>query len=156
MMRDQGTKFLPENGQETYTEDRVTTWVCEFPSESPEGSITRDMVSAIDQLEWYLKIRSNWTEHNVSCTVYCRDDEWLEVGNWVYKHFDDIVGISFLPYDGGAYKLAPYEEISKEEYKNMLINFPKIDYTQLSKYELDDNTQGSKELACSAGACELV
>lgn len=156
MMKDQGVVFHKENGQEHLPEDQVSTWVCEFPTKAPEGCITRHEVSAIEQLEWYLKVRKNWTEHNVSCTIYCRPEEWMRVGAWVYDHFDEVVGISFLPYDGGVYKLAPYQEISKEEYENLESKFPKIDYAQLSKYELEDNTSGSKELACSSGSCEII
>lgn len=182
MMVAQGVKFTPENGQGPeslevhredlrklgYTEeqiaelvgewspDMVNTWVVSFPIKSPEGAITREQVSAIDQLEWYLKIQKNWCEHNQSITVYVRDDEWMKVGNWVYDHFDDIVGVSFLPYDGGNYQQAPYEEITKEQYEKMLAEFPTIDYSQLSQYELDDNTTGAQALACTAGGCEII
>lgn len=156
MMRDQGIKFLPEVGQESLLEEDVTTWVCDFPMKSPEGAVTRDEVSAIDQLEWYRKIRNNWCEHNQSITVYVKDNEWLSVGAWVYDHFDEVAGVSFLPYDGGKYKLAPFEEISEKEYHNMREKMPIIDYTQLSRYELDDETTGAKEYACVGGVCELV
>lgn len=183
MMRDQGVKFSPENGQgpdeverrrkelmdkfgrskleakmliPDWTEDQVNTWVCAFPSKSPKGAITRENVTALEQLEWYLKVKKHWAEHNQSVTVYVKPDEWLEVGAWVYKHFDDIVGVSFLPYDSGNYKQAPYEEITKEQYEKALSEFPKIDYSQLSKYELDDGTTGAQQYACVGGACELA
>jgi ribonucleoside-diphosphate reductase alpha chain len=183
MMKDQGVKFTPENGQgpesvdarrkemvEKYgrtaheakllvpdwDESKVNTWVCSFPIESPKGCLTREDVSALDQLEWYLKLRKSWCEHNQSVTVYVKDEEWMRVGAWVYDHFDELVGVSFLPYDGGHYEQAPYEEITKEQYEKLASSFPKIDYTQLSRYELEDGTMGAKELACSGGACEIA
>jgi ribonucleoside-triphosphate reductase len=182
MMREQGLKFVPEVGQSKkdvnkkrktmleegysqaqvdilcpeWTEESVMTWVCEFPVKAPEGAITRDQFSAIEQLEWYLKMQENWCEHNQSITVYVKDDEWLKVGSWVYDNFDRLIGVAFLPYDGGHYELAPNEEITKEEYEKMVKNFPTIDYSQLAKYELDDMTTGAQQLACMAGACETV
>lgn len=184
MMLSQGVKFTPENGQgpkdvlkkrkeliEKYgktdkdakvlvpdwAEDQVMTWVVAFPEAAPKDSITRHDVTAIEQLEWYLKIKKNWCEHNQSITVYVREDEWLKVGDWVYTHFDDISGVSFLPYNETEtiYEQAPYEEITEEEYKKMVTSFPKIDYSQLSKFEMDDNTTGSQQLACSGGGCEI-
>lgn len=182
MMKEQGVKFDPENGQgpeateearqslvakgisaseaksliPDWAPDQVKTWVVAFPIKAPEGAITRNNMNAIDQLEWYLKIQNNWCEHNQSCTIYVKDNEWLEVGNWVYKHFDEICGVSFLPYDGGNYSLAPYESITKEKYEKMVKAFPKIDYSQLSKYELEDFTTGAQALACVGGACEIL
>jgi ribonucleoside-diphosphate reductase alpha chain len=88
-------------------------------------------------------------------TVYVRDDEWFEVGNWVYKNWDIINGVSFLPYDGGKYKLAPYEEIDARTYERLIKKLPIIDYTQLSRYELEDNTQGKGEFACVGDKCEI-
>lgn len=182
MMRDQGIKWSPENGQskqdaekkrkkmlaDGYTkeqidilqpewnEESVQTWVCAFPVAAPEGCITRDSFTAIQQLEWYLKMQENWCEHNQSITVYIKDEEWIDVGAFVYKNFDKIVGVSFLPYDGGKYEQAPYEEITKAEYEKAAAAFPKINYSELSRYELEDNTTGAQQLACTAGACELV
>lgn len=97
----------------------------------------------------------NWCEHNQSITVYVKDAEWLEVGNWVYSNFDFISGVSFLPFDGGSYKQAPYEAITEKQYHDMAKTFPQIDYTQLSQFEMEDNTTGAQNLACVAGACEL-
>lgn len=155
MMRDQGVKWFPEVGQENRTPDKVTTWVCEFPMAAPKGAVTRDQMTAIQQLEWYLKMQKNWCEHNQSCTIYVRDDEWLKVGAWVYDHWDDVVGVAFLPYDGGVYKLAPYEEITKEEYERRVKEFPVIDWSQLSEYEVEDTTVGAQTYACSGDKCEL-
>jgi ribonucleoside-triphosphate reductase len=180
MMRDQGVKFSPENGQgpeaveekraaliakgrsadearvlvPDWTEDQVQTWVFGIPVAAPKGSIVRSQVTAIQQLEWYLKMVENWCEHNQSITVYVRDDEWVEVGAWVYKHFDKLVAVSFLPYDGGVYKQAPYEEITKETFEKLSKDFPKIDYSKLSAYELEDNTTSAQQLACQGAGCD--
>ena len=156
MIKDQGIKVNKENGQESLKDEDVSTWVLEFPIKSPKNSITRNKMTAIDQLEWYKRIQTNYCEHNASMTVYVKDSEWFEVGNWVYKNWDIISGISFLPYDGGHYKQAPYEEITESEYNKLLANFKHIDYTQLSKYELEDNTEGAKMYNCSGDKCEIV
>jgi ribonucleoside-triphosphate reductase len=182
MMRAQGVKFTPENGQRPedvkkkrtaliaeghteeaakilvpdWSEDQVMMWVVSFPEAAPKGCITRHDVTAIEQLEWYLKVKQNWCEHNQSLTVYVRDGEWLRVGSWVYDHWDDISGVSFLPYDGGHYEQAPYEEINDHQYAKLVKEFPKIDYTQLSQFEQEDNTTGSKSYACSGDKCEIV
>ena len=152
MMKSQGVTFEPEVGQEM---DAATTFVCAFPVESPDTATTRDVVTALDQLKHYKKLQENWCEHNASLTVYVKEDEWFEVGNWVYKNWDIVSGISFLPYDGGKYELAPYEEISKKEYEEYKKSFPKIDYSKLSQFELEDNTTGAKELACSGDKCDI-
>ncbi len=180
MMAAQGIKFTPENGQGRqdvnlkrkalrekglsdeqidtqvpyWSPEKVLTWVCAFPEKAPENCLTRHDVSAIEQLEWYLKLTKNWAEHNQSITVYVRDNEWMQVGNWVYAHFDELVAVSFLPYDGGGYQQAPYEEISRQDYELLEEAMPKIDYSQLSKFELDDNTVGAQTLACSGSSCE--
>ncbi len=183
MMRDQGVEFKPDNGQgpesvdkkrrdlvekygrtmseaklliPNWDEKNVDTWVCSFPIKSPKNALTREDITALDQLNWYLKLRNKWCEHNQSITVYVKDHEWMTVGAWVYDHFDELVGVSFLPYDGGKYEQAPYEEITEEEYNKLAAVFPKIDYTQLSRYELEDGTNGAKELACSSGSCEIL
>lgn len=138
-----------------WTEDHVNTWVVSFPEKAPEGAITNADVTAIDQLEWYKKIRLNWCEHNQSITVYVRDSEWLEVGNWVYKNFDIISGVSFLPFDGGSYQQAPYEVLTEKQYDSLKKKFPAIDYSKLSQFEMEDNTTGAQNLACVSGACEI-
>ena len=152
MMKDAGIKATPEVGQQ---KGSATTWVLEFPVKSPDGCITRKDVAALDQLSHYKNLQHNWCEHNASMTVYVRDDEWFEVGNWVYKNWDIINGVSFLPYDGGKYELAPYEEIDARTYERLIKKLPVIDYTQLSKYELEDNTQGKSEFACVGDKCEI-
>ena len=152
LMKDAGIKCNPEVGQQ---KSNATTWVLEFPVKSPEGCMTRKDVSALDQLSHYKNLQHNWCEHNASMTVYVRDDEWFEVGNWVYKNWDIINGVSFLPYDGGKYKLAPYEEIDARTYERLIKKLPIIDYTQLSQYEMDDNTQGKAEYACVGDKCDI-
>ena len=152
MMKSQGVKFEPEVGQE---DDTATTFVCAFPVKCPDTATTRDVVTALDQLKHYKKLQENWCEHNASLTVYVKDDEWFEVGNWVYKNWDIVSGISFLPYDGGKYELAPYEEISKKQYDDYKKSFPTIDYSKLSQFEMEDNTTGAKELACSGDKCDI-
>lgn len=152
MMKDQGVEFTPENGQ---TADDANTWVVSFPVKAPKTAKFRKDVSAIDQLEWYKKVQTNWCEHSTSCTIYVKDHEWFDVGNWVYKNWDIVVGVSFLPYDGGHYQQAPYEEITEEQYKVMLDKFPKIDYSKLTEYEKEDQTEGAKTLACVGDKCDI-
>ena len=106
-------------------------------------------------MELYKLIQENWCEHNASLTVYVKDNEWFEVGNWVYKNWNIINGVSFLPYDSGHYKLAPYKEITEKEYNERMETFINSDYSKLSKYETEDNTEGAKELACSGDKCDI-
>ena len=152
MMKDVGIPAHPEVGQKKKS---ASTWVVEFPIKAPEDCITRKDVTALEQLHHYKNLQHNWCEHNASMTVYVREDEWFEVGNWVYQNWDIINGVSFLPYDGGHYKLAPYEEIDHRTYERLIKKLPRIDYKQLSKYELEDNTQGKAEYACNGDKCEI-
>jgi len=152
MLRDQGVPCNPENGQEKET---ASTWVFEFPVQSPEGCLTRKDINAMDQLKHYKNLQLNWCEHNASMTVYVKEDEWFEVGNWVYKNWDIINGVSFLPYDGGHYELAPYEEIDHYTYESLIKKFPDINYSKLSEYELQDETGGSREYACTGDKCDI-
>ena len=152
LMKDSKIPYHPEVGQ---TKKDASTWVVEFPVKSPEGCITRKDVTALEQLRHYKNLQHNWCEHNASMTVYVRDDEWFEVGNWVYKNWDIINGVSFLPYDGGHYELAPYEEIDHRTYKRLIKNYPVINYSKLSNYELQDETGGSKEYACNGDKCDI-
>jgi len=135
--------------------DSVT--VFSFPMKSPEGAVTRNSLSAIDQLRMWQTYQEYWCEHKPSVTISVREEEWMEVGSWVYRNFDKISGISFLPHSDHTYAQAPYQEINKEEYKKLLKKMPKqINWNNLTKYEKDDTTAGSKELACTAGVCEVV
>lgn len=126
-----------------------------FPIASPVASVKRSGVTAIDQLESYLLYRKYWCEHNPSCTVYVRENEWLAVGAWVFTHFNEIGGVSFLPHSDHIYKQAPYTEISDADYRKQVASFPVIDWDKLSTYEKDDRTLGAQEPACVAGTCEI-
>ena len=100
--------------------------------------------------------KTHWAEHSVSVTIYVKEHEWLEVGDWVYKNFDHLTGISFLPYSDHTYQQAPYQPISEEDYNAAFATFPSdIDWLQLSTYEKEDNTEGAKTLACTGGVCEI-
>jgi len=133
------------------------TTVFSFPVKAPKHAITRDKVTAIQQLEIWLTYQRHWCEHKPSITVSVKEDEWMEVGAWVYKHFDEVSGISFLPYSEHTYVQAPYQEVTKDQYEEMLSKMPKvIDWTALSLYELEDSTTGTQALACVSGECEIV
>jgi ribonucleoside-triphosphate reductase len=158
--KDPLTQFLKESG--VYWEEDVmakhSTSVFYFPIESPKGAVTRDDQTAIEVLELWKHLQDNWCEHKPSATVNVREEEWLEVGSWVYRNFDTLSGVAFLPHDGGSYKQAPYQEITEEEYYAWVAEhpMPEIDWTRLSEYETEDTTTGSQELACSGGVCEVV
>jgi len=153
MMKEQNVTFYPEVGQ---PEETALTWVVEFPVKAPEGSILVKDVTAIEQLKQWLKIKHNYTEHTVSATIYVNADEWFKIGNFVYENFDDIVGVSFLPKNDHIYQLAPYEEIDEATYNSMAKVFPKIDYSQLSRFETEDQTTGAQTVACSGDSCEII
>jgi ribonucleoside-triphosphate reductase len=141
-------------------EDDITKpdsgYVFSFPIKAPEGSVMRDDMSAIEQLELWKVYQLNWCEHKPSITVYVREHEWLEVGAWVYKHFDIVSGVSFLPHSDHSYKQAPYQEITEEEYNKWVSSMPEADWTKLGEYEKEDATTGMKEYACTSGACEIL
>lgn len=151
LMRDQG---IPN---EPCAMKPDTTTVFSFPMRSPDGAVTRNDMSAIEQLETWLLFQRHWCEHKPSVTVSVRDEEWLDVGAWVYRHFDEVSGISFLPHSDHTYQQAPYQEVSEREYKAALALMPEsIDWSLLAQYEVDDTTKGSQTLACSGGSCEIV
>ena len=133
-----------------------TTDVFSFPVECPNHAVMRNDRSALEQLEHYLMFQSHWSEHNVSITVYVKDHEWLGVGDWVYRHFDRLAGVSFLPHSEHSYRQAPYQECTEEEYVALLQRMPKFDWAALARYEKDDATVSVRELACSAGVCEII
>jgi ribonucleoside-diphosphate reductase alpha chain len=133
-----------------------TTDIFSFPVKGPEHAVFRNDRSALEQLEHYLMVQTNWTEHNVSITVYVKDHEWMGVGDWVYRNFDKIAGVSFLPHSDHSYRQAPYTECSKQEYEELLARMPSFDWDALSTFEKDDGTVNTKELACSAGVCEII
>ena len=141
-------------------EDDVTkpnhTYVFSFPVAAPKGSVFRNELTAIQQLELWLIYKKHWTEHNPSVTISVKESEWMEVGAWVYKNFDDMTGVSFLPFSEHIYRQAPYQDCSKEEYEAMLAKMPKnVDWSKLSEYEKTDQTEGVQNLACVAGSCEI-
>lgn len=141
--------------QDAYKEEN---WVFDWPIKAPEGAITTSDFTAIDQLERWLLLKTHYTEHNPSCTIHVEEHEWMVVGAWVYDHFDDIGGLSFLPADtaGHGYVQLPFEEITKEEYEERVAAMPaSINWELLGQIESEDNTTGSRELSCFAGACEL-
>ena len=157
--KDPITQFLKDTG--IPSEDDVMkpndTTVFSFPVKAPDYAITRDKLTAIQQLEVWLVYQRDWCEHKPSITVSVKEDEWMEVGAWVYKYFDEVSGISFLPYSEHTYVQAPYQEVTKDQYEEMLAKMPKtIDWTALSLYELEDTTTGTQAFACVASECEIV
>ena len=150
LMLQQGFPAEPASGKED------STTVFSFPVKAPEHAVFRNDRTAIEQLEHYLMFQRHWSEHNVSNTIYVRDHEWLEVGAWVYKHFDELAGVSFLPHSDHSYKQAPYTECSREEYEALLARMPSFNWDQLAQLEKDDSTVNTKELACSSGVCEIL
>jgi ribonucleoside-diphosphate reductase alpha chain len=156
--KDPITQLMIDQGV-PYEEDTVkpeTSVVFSFPMESPKDALCRDDLSAIDQLVLHSVYTEAFTEHKVSQTISVKEDEWLEVGAFVYRNFDGISGVSFLPHSDHVYKQAPYQDCSEKEYKSLLKKMPVLDWTKLSKYEKDDYTVASQELSCSGGACEIV
>lgn len=152
MLRDQGIPFHPEVGQRM---DNANTYVLEFPVKSPPGSIFKDDITAIEQLEYWKLIKVHFTEHNPSATISVGEDEWIDVLGWVHKNWDIIGGLSFLPRSNHIYQLAPYEAITREEYEELMEKFPKLDFGKLYSYEKKDETDLKKELACVGGTCEI-
>ncbi len=152
MLKDQKFPYHPEVGQ---TETTAHTFVLEFPVASPKNAVFRKDLSAIDQLEYWKMVKLNYTEHNPSVTIYIAEDEWIEVADWLYKNWDYLGGLSFLPRDDTVYELAPYEEIDEETYKKLISELPEIDFSQILLYEKEDTTSGAKEFSCMAGSCEI-
>ena len=134
------------------------TYVFSFPVKAPEGAIVRDDLTAIDHLNTWLVYQREWCEHKPSITVSVKEEEWMEVGAWVYKHFDEVSGISFLPHSDHSYKQAPYQEVTETEYLELLAKMPSsIRWEDLSFYETEDGTSGTQTLACTSdGNCEIV
>jgi ribonucleoside-triphosphate reductase (thioredoxin) len=150
-MKDQGIPSEPDVMKPTQTT------VFSFPMKAPEGAVVTSDMSAIDQLEMWLAYQRHWCEHKPSVTINVRSDEWFEVGAFVYKHFDEMSGVSFLPYNEHTYQQAPYQEVGKSDYEKLLAVMPvAIDWAKLSDYEKEDNTSGSQTMACSGDACEIV
>ena len=150
-MKDQGIPNEPD----VFKPEQTT--VFSFPQKAPQGATCTADMTAIEQLQMWLMYQRNWCEHKPSVTINVKGDEWLEVGAFVYKHFDEMSGVSFLPFNEHTYQQAPYQDCDKVIYKDMLNKMPKtIDWSKLSEYESEDNTSGSQTLACSGDACEIV
>ena len=158
--KDPLTQFLMEAGVPAEDDfmNPTQTKVFSFPVKAPEGAILRNDLTAIEHLNTWLVYQRAWCEHKPSITVSVRDEEWMEVGAWVWEHFDEVSGISFLPYSDHTYKQAPYQDATKEEYEEALSKMPeKIYWEMLTMYETEDGTSGSQTLACSSDAgCEVV
>ena len=157
--KDPITKFMKDQGfpcEPDVTKPNHTT-VFSFPMKSPDGAVCRQDMTALEQLDLWKTYQEHWCEHKPSVTISVKEDEWVDTASWVYNNFDDISGISFLPFSDHTYKQAPYQDCSAEEYEELYSKMPKnVDWTGLSDYEQKDYTAGSQELACSAGVCEVV
>ena len=158
-MKDPLTQFMVDQGipsePDVFKPDQ--TMVFSFPQKAPDNAVVTSDMSAIDQLEMWLAYQRSWCEHKPSVTINVRSDEWFEVGAFVYKNFDEMSGVSFLPYSEHTYQQAPYEEVGKSDYKKLLSAMPEsIDWAKLKEYEAEDTTIGSQTLACTGGSCEIV
>lgn len=152
MLKDQSVPYCPEVGQ---TLENATTFVLEFPIESPSNSRFKDDFTALEQLEYWKTVKLNFTEHNPSATISVGEDEWIGVVDWLQKNWEIVGGLSFLPRFDHVYQLAPYETITKKRYEEMVKHFPVIDYSKLLTYEHADETEQKRELACAGGTCEI-
>ena len=157
--KDPLTQFMIDQGipnePDAFKPDQTT--VFSFPQKAPEGAVCTKDMTAIEQLEMWLMYQRNWCEHKPSVTINVKSEEWLEVGAFVYKHFDEMSGVSFLPFNEHTYQQAPYQDCGKSDYDMLKSVMPKrIDWAKLSEYESEDNTSGSQTLACSGDSCEIV
>jgi ribonucleoside-diphosphate reductase alpha chain len=157
--KDPLTQFMIEQGipNEPDVMKPDATTVFSFPMKAPDNAVVTEDMTAIDQLELWLAYQRNWCEHKPSVTINVRKDEWFEVGAFVYKHFDEMSGVSFLPYNEHTYQQAPYQEVGKSDYENLLGLMPEaIDWSKLSEYEKEDTTKSSQTFACTGEVCEMV
>jgi ribonucleoside-diphosphate reductase alpha chain len=152
VLRDAGVPMDPENGQ---TPDSATTWVVHFPVQSPEGAITRNQRSALEQCEFWLQNKTHYTEHNPSVTITYQPYEVLDIIKWIWEHQDKIGGMAFLPAHDAQYDQMPYVEITEEEYQKLDREFPVIDFSKIYRYEEEDLTTAAQEFACLAGGCDI-
>jgi ribonucleoside-diphosphate reductase alpha chain len=157
--KDPLTQFMIDQGipnePEAFKPDQTT--VFSFPVKAPEGSVVTADMSAIDQLNMWLAYQRHWCEHKPSVTINVKADEWMEVGAFVYEHFDEMSGVSFLPYNEHTYQQAPYQECGKSDYEEMLKLMPaKIDWAKLADFEKEDGTKSSQTFACTGDVCEIV
>ena len=157
--KDPLTQFMKDMGvpSEACVMKPDTTTVFSFPVKAPSNAVVTEDMTAIEQLELWLAYQRNWCEHKPSVTINVRKDEWFEVGAFVYKYFDEMSGVSFLPYNEHTYQQAPYQEVGKSDYEALLAVMPEaIDWSRLSEYEKEDTTKSSQTFACSGEACEIV
>ena len=157
--KDPLTQFLIDAGipSEPDVMKPDSTTVFSFPMKSPNSAVCRTDMTAIEQLNLWLTYQRHWCEHKPSVTISVKEDEWMDVGAWTYEHFDEVSGISFLPFSEHTYKQAPYQDCDKADYTAMLKTMPKaIDWNKLQEFEKEDTTSGGRELACTAGTCEVV
>ncbi len=157
--KDPLTKFMSEQGvpSEPCTQKPDTTTVFSFPMQSPTRSRLRDDLTALEQLRVWMIYQEHWCEHKPSITVTVREDEWLDVGAFIYNHFDKMSGVSFLPHSDHVYQQAPYQECTEGEYHDMISQVTsRIDWSKLGDYEKEDTTSGSQTMACSGDSCEIV
>ncbi|HMP39992.1 MAG TPA: ATP cone domain-containing protein [Roseiflexaceae bacterium] len=152
VLHDAGVPMDPENGQ---TRENANTWVIHFPMKSPEGAVTRNQRTAVEQCEYWLQNKLYWTDHNPSCTITYKPDEVLDLMKWVWEHRDQIGGLSFLPSFDAQYAQMPYIEITREEYEHLAADFPEVDFSKVWRYEEEDLTTAAQELACVGGYCEV-
>ena len=157
--KDPLTQFMIDQGipNEPCVMKPDSTVVFSFPVKSPELAVTRNDMTAVEQLELWLTYQRHWCEHKPSVTISVRDSEWLSVGAFVYEHFDEMSGVSFLPHSDHTYQQAPYQDCTKEEYQEMLAKMPdSINWEDLNDYENEDNTVSMQTMACSGDSCEIV
>ena len=157
--KDPLTKFLVDQGvpNEPDVMKPDNTTVFSFPQKAPAGAVTRNDMTAIEQLEMWLTYQRHWCEHKPSITVSVRDSEWVSVGAFVYEHFDEMSGVSFLPHSDHTYQQAPYQDCEKSDYETLFSLMPtEIDWSKLSDYEKEDNTAGMQTMACTGDVCEIV
>lgn len=154
LLVDSGVPYHPEVGS---TLENATTYVFEWPTKSTSLRV-RNNCSALEQLRYYKLFKKYWCDErgNPSCTIYIKDNEWIEVINWIFSNWDYIGGLSFLPYSTGVYQLTPYEEITEDKFNELCEKFPHVDFSKLGEYEREDRTEGAKEFACQGGSCELI
>ena len=157
--KDPLTQFLVSQGipAEPDVMKPDSTTVFSFPMKSPKNAVTRTGMTAIEQLDLWLTYQRHWCEHKPSVTISVKENEWMDVGAWVYEHFDEVSGISFLPFSEHTYQQAPYQDIDEDQYKDWVKKMPKkVDWSKLQDFEKEDTTSGGRELACTAGVCEVV
>jgi ribonucleoside-diphosphate reductase alpha chain len=153
VLREAGAPMAPSSGQAA---DQATTWVVEFPKAAPEGAPVKGDATAVEQCEFWLLNKLNWTEHNPSATVNYKPHEVIDLIKWVAEHSEQIGGLSFFPEQDAIYPQQPFEEITEDEYKYRVAKFPVVDYALIYSYELSDMTTASQELACFAGSCSIT